>query len=204
MVSFFQFNVWMGYAVFSYSIATYIITTVWYNIKIYLMEHYTFVLGYLVLMGVLSFGITYRMGPVQNPRTLNLIQWTLQAFALALVFSSSYHQAASLSIVLVMLLWESFPAKLKTQIQIQYQLKIKKPKARLLTEEEFMDQTRIETAKALEELRSFCKSPKCDPWKVTSRLQSPSRFAEFVAGKLLKSELPGGQTSFRLNMKVVN
>ena len=60
-----------------------------------------------------------------------------------------------------------------------------------------MDQTRIETAKALEELRSFCKSPKCDPWKVTSRLQSPSRFAEFVAGKLQKSELPGGQTSFR-------
>ena len=172
----------MGYAVFSYSIATYIITTVWYNIKMYLMEHYTFVLGYLVLMGALSFGVTYRMGPVENPRTLNLIQWTLQTFALALIFSSSYHQAASLSIVLIMLLWESFPAKLKTQIQIQYQLKIKKPKPKLLTEEEFMDQTRIETAKALEELRSFCKSPKCDPWKVTSRLQSPSRFAEFVAG----------------------
>ena len=81
-----------------------------------------------------------------------------------------------------MLLWESFPAKLKTQIQVQYQLKIKKPKAKLLTEQEFLDQSRIETAKALNELRSFCKSPKCDPWKVTSRLQSPSRFAEFVAG----------------------
>ena len=72
----------MGYAVFSYSIATYIITTVWYNIKLYLLEHYTFVLGYLVLMGAMSFGVCYRMGPVENPRTLNLIQWTLQAFAL--------------------------------------------------------------------------------------------------------------------------
>ena len=102
--------------------------------------------------------------------------------SLGLIFSSSYHQAASLSIVLVMLLWESFPAKLKTQIQVQYQLKIKKPKAKLLTEQEFLDQSRIETAKALNELRSFCKSPKCDPWQVTSRLQSPSRFAEFVAG----------------------
>ena len=81
------------------------------------------------------------MGPIENPRSLNLIQWTLQFFALGLIFASSYHQAASLSIVLLILLWEVIPAKWKTRMQVQYQLKIRKPKHKLLTEEEYLDQS---------------------------------------------------------------
>ena len=45
-----------------------------------------------------------------------------------------------------------------------------------------IDQSQLETTRALNELREYCKSPKCDAWKITSRLTSPSRFAEFVAG----------------------
>ena len=81
-----------------------------------------------------------------------------------------------------MLLWESTPAKWKTKLQVQYQLKVRKPRPKLLTEQEYLDQTQVETARALKELREFCHSPKCDAWKVTSKLTSPSRFAEFVAG----------------------
>ena len=81
-----------------------------------------------------------------------------------------------------MILWESTPAKLKTKIQIQYQLKIKKPKPKLLSEQEYIDESQVVTTRALKELRDYCKSPKCDAWKMTSRLTSPSRFAEFVAG----------------------
>jgi len=180
-----RFNLWFGYALCSYSLATYIITSIWYNMKTYLLEQYVYVLGYLVLTGSVSFGICYRMGPVENVRTLNLIQWTMQFIALVAVFCSSSHQAASLSIVLAMLLWESTPAKWKTKIQIQYQLqriRMKKEKPRLLTEQEFIDQSQLETTRALQDLREYCKSPKCDAWKMTSRLTSPSRFAEFVAG----------------------
>jgi len=177
-----RFNLWFGYAICSYSLATYIITSVWYNMKIYLLEHYVYVLGYLVLTGSVSFGVCYRMGPVENVRTLNLIQWAMQFMGVAAVFCSSSHQAASLSIVLGMLLWESTPAKWKTKIQIQYQLKIKKPKPKLLSEQEYIDQSQVETTRHLKELRDYCKSPKCDAWKMTSRLTSPSRFAEFVAG----------------------
>ena len=179
---FFQFNLWYGWAFVSYSLCTYFITSVWYNIKIHLLQHYTYVLGYLLLTGAVSFAMCYRMGPVENPRSLNLIQWTLQFVALALIFCSSYHQAASLTIVLVILLWEVIPAKWKTRMQVEYQLKIRKPKPKLLSEQEYLDQTQESTRKALKELREFCKSPKCDPWKVTSRLASPTRFAEFVAG----------------------
>lgn len=140
-----------------------------------------------MLTGAVSFGVCYRMGPVENPRSINLIQWTMQAFALVLIFCSSYHQAASLTIVLAMLLWEATPAKWKTKMQVQYHLKIVKPKAKLLTEQEYFDESQVATTKALKELREFCKSPKCDPWKVTSRLKSPTRFAEFVAGSKLSS-----------------
>ena len=150
--------------------------------KIYLLEHYTYVLGYLTAAGGISFALCYRMGPIENPRSLNLIQWTLQFFALGLIFASSYHQAASLSIVLLILLWEVIPARWKTRMQVQYQLKIRKPKHKLLTEEEYLDQSQETTRRELAALRDYCKSPKADPWKITSRLQSPTRFAEFVAG----------------------
>ena len=126
------------------------------------MERYTYVLGYLLLTGGVSFSVCYRLGPVENPRTLNLVQWTLQFAATLLIFCSSYHQAASLSIVLLMLLWECTPAKLKTKIQVQYQLKVRKPKAKLLTEQEYLDQTQQETIRALKELREYCKNDTVD------------------------------------------
>lgn len=31
----------------------------------------------------------------------------------------------------------------------------------------------IETPKALEDLKKYCKSPNCDAWKVVSRLRNP-------------------------------
>ena len=68
--------------------------------KTYLLDHYVYVLGYLVVTGCASFAICYRMGPVENVRTLNLIQWSMQFIGLVAVFCSSSHQAASLSLIL--------------------------------------------------------------------------------------------------------
>ncbi|NWR39496.1 NEMP1 protein, partial [Tachuris rubrigastra] len=53
---------------------------------------------------------------------------------------------------------------------------------RLLTEEEYQLQGKVETHRALEELRSFCQSPSFSAWNTVSRIQSPKRFAEFVGG----------------------
>ena len=133
--------------------------------------------------------MSFFQGPVTDMRSLNLIQWTLQLVALIVIYLSSYYQAASLSMSLAILLWSSIPAKMKTRIQLQYQQRIVKPKKKLLTEAEYLDQSRIETQKALTELRSFCKSPKCDAWKITSRLNSPTRFAEFVEGTFRKKNI---------------
>ena len=66
---------------------------------------------------------------------------------------------------------------------VEFQQKVYfKPKIKLLSEDEYLDQSRIETEKALKNLREFCQSPKCNSWKIASRLDSPTRFAEFVQG----------------------
>ena len=166
----------------TYSLSVYFMTSIWFNIKSYLIDNHVYVLGYLVVSGALSFVVCYRTGPVENGRTLNLIQWSMQLFALVLIYLSSSHQVASLTIALAILLWSSIPDTLKTKAQVQYHKRFFKPKINLLSEDQYMDQSRIETEKALKNLREYCQSPKCSPWKIASRLDSPSRFSEFVQG----------------------
>ena len=183
------------WAMACYSLSFYFMTSIWCNIKRYLVENHVYVLGYLVVSALVSFGACYRMGPVENQRTVNLIQWSLQLFALILIYLSSYHQVASLSLAVAIVIWSVFPASWKTRIQVQYKRKFVKPKVKLLTETEYMDQSRIETERALRELREYCRSPKCNAWKVSKALNSPTRFAEFVEGNLSRN-----QCSFHLEI----
>jgi hypothetical protein len=66
--------------------------------------------------------------------------------------------------------------RFKNRPQVQYKRRFCKPKITLLSEAEYLDQTRVETEKALQNLREFCQSPKCNAWKLTSKLHTPSRF----------------------------
>merc|ERR1712179_428837 len=91
----------------------------------------------------------------------------------------------------MILFWALIPQKIKSKAIrllsslniLNHNRTIRPPRQiHLLSEEEYLSQSRIETEKALESLREFCQSPKCNSWKITSRLESPSRFAEFVQG----------------------
>lgn len=44
-----------------YSLSVYALTSAWYNLKTYLMEHHIYVFGYVVIVGLISFAVTYRM-----------------------------------------------------------------------------------------------------------------------------------------------
>ena len=173
---------WMGWIMGCYSLSLYFLTTLWYNLKTYLIQNHLYVLGYFAVTGGLSFAFCYRMGPVENPRTLNLIQWTLQLFGLVLIHLSSYHQVASFVLALTVLGWRAIPDLHKAKMRTWYRKRFFRPQIRLLTDAEYMDQTRVETERALAALRKHCQSPKCDSWRTISRLQSPTRFAEFVQG----------------------
>lgn len=46
---------------------------------------------------------------------------------------------------------------------------------RLLTEDEYRIEGIKETNKALNELKGYCSSPDCNPWKTVLRLKDPIR-----------------------------
>lgn len=158
-------------------------TRTWFNIKEWLTsEYYHWVVGYILCAGIISFAVVYRMGPPTNHRTLNLIQWSMQMLSLVTIVMSSYYQAASLLLAILLVCWAAIPASFKAAVKTLVIKSLFQPKQKLLSEEEYHTQGVLETKKALEELKNYCRSPESQPWKTVSRLQSPVRFAEFIEG----------------------
>ena len=112
---------------------------------------------------------------------------------------NSLTKAASLLVALLLLSWAAIPgsikssartAVIKTFFRCQYFVQdedIKKsghdadfnipsrPEYKLLTEEEFITQGVVETKKALDQLKEYCRSPESKPWQTVRKLQSPVR-----------------------------
>lgn len=171
---------WIGVA---YSFSIYLMTRTWFNIKEWLTtEYYIWVVGYVLCAGIVSFAVVYRMGPPTNHRTLNLIQWSMQLASLVTIVMSSYFQSASLLLALLLVFWAAIPPSFKSAVQTRVIKTFFKPELKLLTEDEYHTQGVVETKKALEQLKDYCRSPECKPWQTVSRLKSPVRFAEFIEG----------------------
>jgi hypothetical protein len=90
----------------------------------------------------------------------------LQLFALLAIYFSSELREATIAIGTLCIVSYYFPYKVFSGLGRIWQKKF--PRSRkLLTKEEFEELGRIETEKALCELREFVKSPKCkNQWKV--------------------------------------
>ncbi|XP_037785385.1 nuclear envelope integral membrane protein 1-like isoform X2 [Penaeus monodon] len=164
-----------------WGLAVYLIQYLWQNLVTIIKENHAIAVGYVVVAGLISFAIVYRYGPLTDQRSINLVQWAMQMVAIIVVFLSSQYREATLGLVIVMLSYHNVPDKWKAKALTYWRRRFP-PKVRPLTEEEYIQQANVETRKALEELRSFCRSPGCDAWKTVSRLKSPQRFAEFVEG----------------------
>lgn len=48
------------------------------HVLVFIEEHYTLVIGYLIVSGALSFAVLYWLGPPTNPRSLDIVQWSMQ------------------------------------------------------------------------------------------------------------------------------
>ena len=66
------------------------------------------------MMGMISFAIVYRYGPVTDPRTLNLIQWLLQGIGLVLVYNSTQIREVSIALIIIVLTVYKFPRAMLT------------------------------------------------------------------------------------------
>ncbi|CAG2185853.1 Nuclear envelope integral membrane protein 1 [Mytilus edulis] len=148
-----------------------------------IMSYWKWILGYIAVTGFLSFGACYKYGPITDKKSLNILQWLIQALGLLMIYQGTQIPKISVAIIMVLLTMYNLPKGLYSNKLTRYfRYKLFKAKVRLLTEEEYQKQGYEETKKALEDLRKFCKSPECKPWKVISKLKSPDRFASFIEG----------------------
>lgn len=73
--------------------------------------HWQYVILYIVGAGLITFAVLYRMGPVTNTRTFDLIQWGIQLVALVLLyFSNELMEIRVLTVVAALMCW-FIPAK---------------------------------------------------------------------------------------------
>ncbi|KAM6112226.1 nuclear envelope integral membrane protein 1 [Phoenicopterus ruber ruber] len=168
-----------------WSFSLYLLQLIFKNLREICKSYWQYLLGYLLLVGFVSFGVCYRYGPLENKRSINLLSWALQLLGLLLMYSGIQIHPIALALVVTVfcaknldypLQW-AFAAYRKVQ-----SARLGPSPPRLLTEEEYRLQGKEETSKALEELRSHCRSPDFSAWTAVSRIQSPKRFADFVGG----------------------
>ncbi|XP_059150377.1 nuclear envelope integral membrane protein 1-like [Physella acuta] len=157
----------------------------WRLVSVYLndilLNHWQYVIGYVLVAGVLSFAFVYRYGPATNSRTMDLVRWSLQALGLVLVYQSSQIAEMSIALIAVSLCVYFLPMGFASRLN-KLRFRYFPPKVRLLTEEEYYLEAEVETKKALDQLKEYCRSPNCDAWKTMSRLTSPNKFASFIDG----------------------
>jgi len=151
-----------------------------------LVKNYqTYIIGYTTVMSLISFYVCYWWGPPSSPRTLDIIRWTVQAVGIGFMLNASHAPLfIRLTVVFVILTIYFFPTKSVSKMinATPFIYRFFPPKTKLLTEEEFILQGSVETRKALEQLREYCKSPDCNAWKTISRVKTPQRLAAFVEG----------------------
>ncbi|CAJ1084588.1 nuclear envelope integral membrane protein 1 [Xyrichtys novacula] len=169
-----------------WSFSVYAIQLAFKNLSVILREHWHMALGYVAVVGFISFAVCYLYGPLVDQRSINILSWTLQIFGLLLVYLGIQIQQVAFAIIVAAVFskYLEYPVFLVVAVcrKMKRFVRWKPEPRRLLTEEEYQKQGEEETRRALDELRKYCNSPECSPWKAVSRLQSPKRFADFVEG----------------------
>lgn len=168
-----------------WSISLYVIQLFLRNLRDICKEYWQYLLGYMILVGFISFAICYKYGPLENERSINLLSWTLQLIGMLMMFLGIQvrHVALTLMIIAFCTKHLEYPVQwVLTTFRAVKKVTAKTSPPRLLTEEEYRKQGEIETRRALEDLRGYCSSPEFSVWKAVSRIKSPKRFADFVEG----------------------
>uniref|UniRef100_A0A9L0S3K6 Nuclear envelope integral membrane protein 2 n=1 Tax=Equus caballus TaxID=9796 RepID=A0A9L0S3K6_HORSE len=71
----------------------------WYENRIY-------ILGYVLMVGFLSFAVCYKRGPLADERSINLLTWTLQLLSLLLIYCGvTVPQFSYVVIILLLCSW---------------------------------------------------------------------------------------------------
>ncbi|XP_012583457.1 PREDICTED: transmembrane protein 194B [Condylura cristata] len=166
--------------------SVYVICQLMEDLKWLTYENRIYILGYVLIIGFLSFVVCYKHGPLVDTRDINLLTWTLRLLSLLLVYSGVTVPQFGYIAAVLLLLSRSLRYPWKVFSYLRWEMKkwftSEKLAVKYLTEDEYREQADAETTSALEELRRACRSPEFPTWLAISRLQAPKKFAEFVLG----------------------
>ncbi|XP_055552720.1 nuclear envelope integral membrane protein 1 isoform X2 [Falco cherrug] len=168
-----------------WSFSLYLLQLIFKNLQEICKSYWQYLLGYLLLVGFVSFSVCYRYGPLENERSINLLSWALQFLGLLLMYTGIQIYPIALALVIIAICTKNLDYPMQWAFAAYRRLqsaRLGPSPPRLLTEEEYRVQGEVETRRALEELRSYCRSPDFSAWTAVSRIQSPKRFADFVGG----------------------
>lgn len=65
-----------------WAMSSWLARAIWENAQVILLQYRDYVIWYFVITATISFLICYRIGPVTNARTKQIIQWFLQVIIL--------------------------------------------------------------------------------------------------------------------------
>ncbi|EDV27830.1 uncharacterized protein TRIADDRAFT_53906 [Trichoplax adhaerens] len=173
-------------------IMTYFVDYRPFNYASFLIANKEAIAIYVVISGGLTFCLchTYEPGP-EDPKR-KVIQWIIQAIAILLMYYGLQLQEISFLVIIVCWIWSwQYHATKATAVVKATFKKFRKRYAlratvntphRFLTQEEFVTEGKVETEKALQQLRDYCTSPECNTWEIVKKLKDPKRFAELLYG----------------------
>uniref|UniRef100_A0A0N5AZD3 Nuclear envelope integral membrane protein 1 n=1 Tax=Syphacia muris TaxID=451379 RepID=A0A0N5AZD3_9BILA len=152
-----------------WSVSFYGIYLLWRNFTNIVLRYQKFVAAYFATVLIVSFAICYRYGPPTDIRSHNLAQWALQLIALIIIYFSC-------QVEWKILILNNLRFRKLAEIYFLKSLLRNLPRTRrLLTLGEYERQGIEETRKAMEQLRSYCRSPQV-------HIGYNFRFASFVEG----------------------
>ncbi|XP_078390888.1 nuclear envelope integral membrane protein 1 isoform X2 [Cetorhinus maximus] len=169
-----------------WSVSLYLIQVTLRNLQFLLREYWQYVIGYVTISAFVSFAVCYKYGPLEEDRSVNLLNWALQLLGLLLMYFGIQVRQVALALIVVAFCVKNLELPFRwTYAAYKQVFRIRgKPKPqKLLTEDEYQRQGEVETHKALVELQQYCSSPEFNAWKMVSRLSTPKRFADFVEGE---------------------
>ncbi|XP_061464198.1 nuclear envelope integral membrane protein 2 isoform X6 [Rhineura floridana] len=141
---------------------------------------------YCLIVGFVSFAICYKHGPLNSEQSMNLLMWMLQVTGLVFIYIGIAIPEVAYAVIVAMVCSKilHYPLRVFCYVgrKANQLFKSEKIEIRYLTEDEYREQSETETVKALEELRTFCRSPNFPSWIAVVKLQSPQKFANFVLG----------------------
>ncbi|XP_049568108.1 nuclear envelope integral membrane protein 2 isoform X1 [Orcinus orca] len=166
--------------------SVYIVWQLMEELKWLWCENRIYILGYVLIVGCLSFTVCYKHGPLVEERSVTLLAWALQLVSLLLVYAGMAIPQFAYAVMLLTLSSKILHYPLRALAYVRWKMKkwftSEKPVVKFLTEDEYREQADAATTRALEDLRQACRSPGFPSWLAVSRLRAPKTFADFVLG----------------------